>query len=177
MNMRYIGIAFILALFLPAKAQQSLRADKASSTITYHMKHALHAWTGVSKDVNCIIQLNDQGYIEKVAATAKVKSFDSKNSNRDSHMLEVTDALSFPNVSFYSTSVTKQGDEYEVKGVLNFHGIERPLNLKVNEKTDGKRRTVSGSFIMLLEDHKVDRPTLFMVKTDNEVRIELLFVF
>jgi hypothetical protein len=49
--------------------------------------------------------------------------------------------------------------------------------MKVKEAVSGNKRSVSGSFIMLLEDHKVDRPTLFMVKTDNEVRIEFLFVF
>jgi polyisoprenoid-binding protein YceI len=110
--MRHI---FLFLLLIPAhivQAQQSVKADRSSSSITYYMKHALHAWTGVSKDVNCVIQLNSEGHIEKVAATAKVKSFDSKNSNRDSHMLEVTDALSFPNVSFYSTSVTRQGIEF-----------------------------------------------------------------
>lgn len=141
------------------------------------MKHAVHAWSGTSKDVSCVIQLNAQGEVEKVAATAKVKSFDSQNSNRDSHMLEVTDALTYPNVSLYSTSVSRTPDGYQVKGVLNFHGVEKPIDIQVRETANAKQRTFSGSFIFLLEDHKVDRPTLFMIKTDNEVRIEFNFVF
>lgn len=173
-------ILFILFLFFSAsssRAQTSVKADKTRSTITYFMKHAVHAWSGTSKDVSCIIQLNSSGEVEKVAATAKVKSFDSQNSNRDSHMLEVTDALTYPNVSFYSTAVSRNPDGYSVKGILNFHGVEKPVDIQVRESASGKQRVFAGSFIFLLEDHKVERPTLFMIKTDNEVKIEFSFVF
>lgn len=175
--MRYIFLSVAVFLSLSAMPQSSVRADKSKSSITYFMKHAVHAWTGTSQDVNCILQLNAQGEVEKVAATAKVKSFDSKNSNRDSHMLEVTDALKYPNVSFYSTAVMKNGDAYQVKGMLNFHGVERPVEIQAKESRSGSQRTISGQFIFLLEDHKVDRPTFLMVRTDNEVRIEFSFVF
>jgi len=169
----------MLALLVPLQvlSQQSLKADKTKSSITYYMKHALHSWTGESKDVNCIIQLNSQGDIEKVAATVKVKTFDSQNSNRDSHMLEVTDALTYPSVSFYSTSMAKSSDGYNVKGVLNFHGVERPISIDVKESRSNNQRTITGSFVFLLEEHKIERPTLFMVKTDNDVKIEFQFVF
>ena len=175
--MRFILLAITVCCTLPAMSQSSVRADKARSSITYFMKHAVHAWSGISRDVSCVIQLNGQGDVEKVAATAKVKSFDSKNSNRDSHMLEVTDALKYPNVSFYSTSVTRAGDAYQVKGVLNFHGIEKQVEIQARETRSGSQRTITGQFIFLLEDHKVDRPTFLMVRTDNEVRIEFSFVF
>jgi polyisoprenoid-binding protein YceI len=177
--MRTLLLMVILAGLMTSavRAQQSLKADKSKSAITYSMKHALHAWTGESKDANCIIQLNSQGDIEKVAATVKVKTFDSKNSNRDSHMLEATDALTYPTVSFYSTSMTKTSEGYTLKGVLNFHGIERAISLDVKEFKSGNQRTITGGFVFLLEDHKVDRPTLFMIKTDNDVKIDFSFVF
>jgi polyisoprenoid-binding protein YceI len=175
--MRYFLIIVGMVTCISARAQQTLRADKANSSIKYFMKHALHSWQGVSQEVNSIVQLNAQGDIEKVAATVPVKSFDSKNSNRDSHMLEVTDALTHPNVSFFSTSVSKTVDGYDVKGMLNFHGVEKPVNIQAKEVRQGSHRTITGSFIFLLEDHKVERPTLMMVKTDNEVRIAFSFSY
>jgi polyisoprenoid-binding protein YceI len=175
--MRYFLIIVGVVACISGRAQQTLRADKANSSIKYFMKHALHSWQGVSQEVNSIIQLNAQGDIEKVAATVPVKSFDSKNSNRDSHMLEVTDALTHPNVSFFSTSVSKTVDGYDVKGMLNFHGVEKPVNIQAKEVRQGGHRTITGSFIFLLEDHKVERPTLMMVKTDNEVRIAFSFSY
>lgn len=175
--MRYLFLLCCLLAASLVSAQQSLRADKKNSVITYYMKHALHSWQGVSREVNSIVHLNAAGDIEKVAATVPVKSFDSKNSNRDSHMLEVTDALTYPQVSFYSTSVTRTAEGYEVKGVLNFHGVEKPVQIKAKESRSGSQRQVSGSFIFLLEDHKVERPSLMMMKTDNEVRIEFNFSY
>lgn len=141
------------------------------------MKHALHSWSGISKDVNCLIQLNAADEIEKVAATVKVSSFDSDNSNRDSHMLEVTDALKYPSITFVSTALEKTAQGYSVKGNLNFHGVEKPVELQMNETREGAQRRLSGSFIFLLEDYKIVRPSLMMMKTDNEVKVELSFLF
>jgi polyisoprenoid-binding protein YceI len=175
--MRPIVIAAFTLLSLIAEAQSQLRADRAKSTITYYMRHALHAWTGVSREVNCIMETDGGGAVTKVAATAKVKSFDSKNSNRDAHMLEVTDALTHPNISFYSKSVSQKEGVYKVSGMLSFHGVEKPMDIEVREVKEGARRRFRSTFVFLLEDFKIVRPTLFMVKTDNEVKVELDFLF
>lgn len=170
----------LIAIFFfvtDASAQQSIKADKGRSSITYYMKHALHSWTGTSTDVGCIVQLSDKGEIEKVAATSKIRSFDSKNSNRDSHMMEVTDALTYPIISFYSTAIEKNGADLRVKGVLKFHGIEKTVDMQVHEEKSGNGRVMTGKFIFLLEDFKIERPTLFMVKTDNEVKVSFNVVF
>lgn len=175
--MRLLAIAALTLLGVSVQAQGQLRADRAKSTITYFMKHALHAWTGVSREVNCIAETDANGVVTKVAATAKVKSFDSRNSNRDAHMLEVTDALTHPNISFYSKSVGLKEGVYRISGMLSFHGVERPIEVEAREERVGDRRRFKSSFVFLLEDFKIARPTLFMVKTDNEVKVELDFLF
>jgi polyisoprenoid-binding protein YceI len=172
-----LAVIFLL-LHLGTRAQAvQLKADRAKSYIKYEMKHAVHSWTGISKDLGCVIQLNAKDEIEKVAATVKVKSFDSDNSNRDSHMLEVTDALTYPSISFYSTSVTRNANVYQVKGILSFHGVDRAIAFDMAEERSGKALTLKGSFKILLEDYLIERPTLLMVKTDNEVKLELFVVF
>lgn len=175
--MRLATLVALLLWSTATIAQGQLRADRGKSTITYFMKHALHAWTGVSREVNCIAETDAAGVLTRVAATAKVKSFDSKNSNRDAHMLEVTDALTHPNVSFYSRSVSLNNGVYKVSGMLSFHGVEKPMEIDVRESREGERRRFRSSFVFLLEDFKIVRPTLFMVKTDNEVKVELDFQF
>lgn len=174
-----LTLSVILLLLTQVAGAQStqLRADKSKSYIKYFAKHAVHAWTGISKDVSCVVQLGPKGEVEKVAATSKLKSFDSDNSNRDSHMLEVTDALTYPNINFYSTYINRKDGEYTVRGVLAFHGVEKNVEFKMKEETNGKERTFKGEFIFLLEDFSIERPTLFLVKTDNEVKVELFMVF
>lgn len=176
--MKHLFVISFLLLQLGVVGQAvQLKADKTKSYIRYTMRHPAHTWTGTSKDLSCVIQLNAKDEIEKVASTVKVKSFDSDNSNRDSHMLEVTDALTYPSISFYSTSVTKTGSTYQVKGVLNFHGVDRPMAFDMVEEREGKERKLKGHFTFLLEDFLIERPSLLMVKTDNEVKVELFVVF
>jgi polyisoprenoid-binding protein YceI len=171
-----ILVAFMLQTNGHAQTKQ-IRADKSLSSITYGMKHALHAWTGTSKEVACAAETNAEGRITRVAATVKVKSFDSQNSNRDAHMLEVTDALTHPNITFSSTTVTPESNGYLVKGNLSFHGVTKPFEARVTEAQKNGRRMISGRFIFLLEDFGIERPTLMLVKTDNEVEVSFEFYF
>ena len=169
-------IAF--AVYATGHAQtKQIRADKTLSSMTYAMKHALHAWTGTSKEVACAAETDIDGRITRVAATVKVKSFDSQNSNRDAHMLEVTDALTHPNINFSSTSVIPEANGYMVRGNLTFHGVTKPFETKVTEAKKNGRRIITGRFIFLLEDFGIERPTLMLVKTDNEVEVSFEFQF
>jgi polyisoprenoid-binding protein YceI len=156
---------------------KQIRADKSLSSITYTMKHALHEWTGTSREVACAAETDASGRITRVAATVRVKSFDSRNSNRDAHMLEVTDALTHPNITFSSTSVSADNEGYFVRGNLTFHGVTRPFEAKAREVKKEGRRMITGRFIFLLEDFRIERPTLLLVKTDNEVAVDFEFVF
>ena len=106
-------IIFILAIIVAnsiVAAQNpsptKLYCDKSNSTITYSMNHPLHSWTETSKEVSSII-LTDENrkMISQVAVSVKISSFDSKNANRDSHAIEVTEALKYSNITFNSKSI------------------------------------------------------------------------
>ena len=165
----------LLTLFFPCLlvGQTKKPLDKNRSTITYSMNHLLHAWDGISTQVNGVVQLGPDNRIEKVAIASKVSAFDSKNSNRDAHMLEVVEALKFPNISFYSTSITetKKG-ELDVKGILQFHGVNKEISFKANATEVKNNIQVTGNFIFLLEDFKIERPSFMLKPVDNEVKVK-----
>ena len=151
---------------------KTVRFDKARSTITYTMVHPLHTWEGVSKEIDGLVQSDTKsGNIIKVAAVAKVASFDSKNSNRDSHMMEVTEAIKYPTVSFVTTSVKDDGATLDVTGKITLHNVTKEIHFVAASKTEDKKRILSGNFIVLLEDFKIDRHSFMMVKTDNEMKM------
>lgn len=176
--MNKLFIIFFLTIPVFLSAQIKMRAKKEESSISYTMKHPLHEWTGTSKELNCVMETSDKGEVLKVAAVVKLASFDSKNSNRDSHMIEVADGLTYPNISFASTSIASAGaGRYKVYGKINFHGVEKPMELLITEEKKENKRIFTGSFQILLEDFKVERPTLMLVKTENAVIINLKAVF
>ena len=160
----------LLPTLLVAQSKKPL--DKKNSSITYAMNHVLHSWTGTSKELNGAVQITANGKLEKVAIVAKVGSFDSENSNRDAHMMEVTEAIKYPNISFYSTSITEvKPGEVEVKGVLQFHGVNKETSFKATTSSKGAVSKVTGEFIFLLEDYKLERPSFMLNKVDNEVKV------
>ena len=169
--MRILFFVLLLPGFLLAQTKKPL--DKSKSSITYSMNHILHAWDGTSKDLNGVVVVSADNKIEKVAIATKVSAFDSENSNRDAHLLEVVEALKYPNISFYSTSITesKKG-ELDVKGMLQFHGVSKEISFKANAAQVKNNVQVTGNFIFLLEDFKIERPSFMLKQVDNEVKVK-----
>lgn len=174
--MRILFILMLLPSLMMAQTKKVI--DKKRSTITYSMNHLLHAWDGTSSDLNGIVVLGPDNTIQKVAIVSKVSAFDSKSSNRDAHMLEVVEALKFPNITFSSTSVTEsKNGEVDIKGMLQFHGVSKEISFKGLSKNDGASTNVIGEFIFLLEDFKIERPSFMLQKVDNEVKVKFDIFF
>lgn len=152
--------------------------DKKKSEITYTMSHPLHEWTGESDAVTSVIMVDaDRNNISQVAVTAKISSFDSKNANRDSHMIEVTDAIKYPSVTFASKSITKDGNTLKVRGNLTFHGITKSIAFDAQVKKSGDQLTVTGGFPVKMTDYKIDPPSLLGIPTKDEFKIDFKVVF
>ncbi len=170
----------ILLLTLQGFGQTKVKVNgiKEESFLTYSMNHPLHAWTGTSKEVNSILLTDDaRTTIYQVAVSAKVSTFDSKNANRDSHMMEVTEALKYPNVTFVSTEVTLEGDDFKAAGTLTFHGIAQPVSLQGKLTREGTKLTFSGEFKLKMTAFKIDPPSLMGISTDDEFKLEFKAVY
>ncbi|WP_266368884.1 YceI family protein [Tellurirhabdus rosea] len=172
-------VAGLLTSFTEPAARRKLMADKSASTISYAMRHPMHEWEGISRDVVCAIVYDDEAKkIENVAAVVKVSTFDSQNTNRDSHALEVLDALKYPNVTFSSQDIKPGANNtLAIRGNLTFHNVTRPVTLQAVRKDGNGRFTIEGQFDLKLSDYKIERPTLMMVPTEDEVKMKFTFVF
>jgi polyisoprenoid-binding protein YceI len=173
-------LMIIMFMVINVFAQNKVKVNciKEESSITYAMNHPLHAWTGESKDINSIILTDDaRSAIFQVAVSAKVSTFDSKNANRDSHMMEVTEALKFPNVTFVSTTVNIEGSDFTAMGTLTFHGISQPVALKGNLSKEGNKMAFTGEFKLKMTQFKVDPPSLMGISTDDDFKLNFKVVY
>jgi polyisoprenoid-binding protein YceI len=48
------------------------------------------------------------------------------------------DAEKFPEITFKSTSIAKDGDDFKLAGNLTIHGVTKPVELKVESHGQGK---------------------------------------
>lgn len=160
-------------------AKRKLTADKTLSTVGYEAKHPLHEWDGQSRAVNCAVTYNDDTkLIENVAVSIKVATFDSGNSNRDSHMMEVLDGLKYPNVTFVSSDVKSGADgSLTAVGSLTFHGITKPATLQGIRKDTGDKMTLTGEFPVSMTAHNVERPSFMGLKTQDAMTLKFNVVF
>ena len=165
--------SFIVSMFF-----QSPTYETSASSVKYSMVHKLHSWEGVSKELKVATKWNEQkNEIEQISIVVNVATFNSGLSNRDSHMMEVLDGLTYPRIIFSSNSVQYTSDGILVKGKLQFHGVERMIETKVKQEKINRRLVFTGSLPVLLEDYKVERPGLLFVKVDNLVKIDFQVVY
>jgi polyisoprenoid-binding protein YceI len=112
-----------------------------------------------------------------VTAQVDVMTFDSGNSNRDSHAMEVVESIKYPDVTFASTSVTQHGDSLNVAGKLTFHGVTKDIVMTGATKWSQNKLDVHGNFEVSITAFKIERPSLLMIPVDDELRFSLHAAF
>ena len=169
-------LIFIL-LFQSLYAQSFVDFDLSKSFISYDGKHPAHNWTGVSKDIQGTFEINKQDLTQsKVDLFVPVFSFDSKNANRDSNMLDVVEEYYYPFVRFTSSKINKTENGFKVTGNLSFHGIIKELTIPVDLEEDNQTVIVTSDFSIMLSDFKIKRPALLTIKIRNQVDLKVYLV-
>ena len=170
---KFIYILFFQCLF----AQSFVEFDLAKSFISYDGKHPAHNWTGISKDIQGTFELNNEDLTQsKVDLFVPVFSFDSKNANRDSNMLDVVEEYYYPFVRFTSSKINKSESGFDVVGDLSFHGITKEFTIPVEVNEDNENIIVASDFSIMLTDFKIKRPALLTIKIRNQVDIKVYLV-
>ncbi|HXM21729.1 MAG TPA: YceI family protein [Terriglobales bacterium] len=165
--------AFLL-LALPTFAGTDGQWVLEQCILTYHVSHPLHQSEGVSHAARgkgvC-----HAGQCDFLIAVA-VKSFDSGDSNRDLHMLQVTRGAQFPMVTVRtrlpeaaSTSATIHADlEIQFAGQTAQYK-QVPFELV----TQGNATRISGTIPATLSDFKIAPPSLLAIPVKNEMPVRV----
>lgn len=160
----------------PADAPRTFSVT-AGSTIAYHLNHPFHAVDGRSSGVEGRVRLLPDGGVQLVVR-ARVDSFDSGNSNRDAHMMEVTEAARFPFVTVKAAAagVRVEGAptvlEVPLRGVLEFHGVSREVAVVAKVRfASPETAEAEATFPISLTDHGVKRPSLVFVQVEDRIQL------
>ncbi len=144
------------------------------STLTYHVSHPLHQSEGVSHAARGK-GLCHEGQCDFLIAVP-VKSFDSGDSNRDLHMIQVTRGAEFPMVTVRtrlpesaSAAATIQADiEIQFAGQTAHY---KQVSFAVVVK--GTETELSGTIPATLTDFKIDPPSLLTLPVKNEIPVHV----
>ena len=144
------------------------------STLTYHVSHPLHQTDGVSHAARgkgvC-----HAGQCDFLIA-APVKSFDSGDSNRDLHMLQVTRGAQFPMVSVRTRLPETASASATIHVDLEIQFAGQTVQYKqvlLQLATQGNQIRISGTIPATLADFKIDPPSLLAVPVKNEIPVRV----
>jgi hypothetical protein len=171
-------LASLLLLPIAAHAQQDHNWTLDQSTLAYHMSHPMHEVDGTSHAARgkgvC-----HAGQCDFLIA-APVKSFDSGDSNRDLHMIQVTRGAQFPIVTVRLRlpeaalgSATLDCDlEVEFAGNTAHYG-----HVQFHQTIEGAGHHITGVVPSTLTDFKIDAPSFLTIPIKNAipVRVDLLW--
>lgn len=168
-------IIFVLIVASSAAAADHTWVLK-ESTLTYHVSHPLHQTDGVSHAARGKGICHD-GQCEFLIAVP-VKTFDSGDSNRDLHMIQVTRGAEFPMVTVRTRLPEAESGSATIKADLEvqFAGqTVRYPQLGFEVKTEGNQKHITGTIPATLTDFKIDPPSLLTLPVKNEipVRVEM----
>jgi YceI-like protein len=164
----------VVALLLSgiASADDQWILDKC--TLTYHVSHPLHQTDGISHAARgkAVCHAGECDFLIAVP----VKSFDSGDSNRDLHMIQVTRGAEFPMVTVRthlpesaSTASTLNADlEIQFAGqTARYKQVPFQLTRQGNETR------ITGTIPATLADFKIDPPSLLTLPVKNEIPIRV----
>lgn len=170
---KIICFLFSVLLITPVLMAQVKRmyADKNDSFITYKLTHPLHEVEATSKDETCVIDADiSKKEIKASLVQVGVTTFDSGNSNRDSHAMEVVKAIQYPSAKFLSDNIVQNGDSLKISGKLTFHGITNEVVIYALQKWGDKNLEVDGEFDISLTAYNVERPQLLLIPVSDDLK-------
>ena len=163
----------LLLLALPAIARADGQWVLERSTLAYHVSHPLHDTDGVSHAARGKAVCRS-GECEVLVA-APVKSFDSGDSNRDLHMVQVVDGARYPLVSVrLRAPEAKDSAEIHCDLQIEFAGKTAAYpQVPFTVTNEGGERRISGTIPAKLSDFGIPPPSLLAVPVKNDMPIRV----
>jgi hypothetical protein len=172
MNKKILIVFLLTALpiFAAADSQWLLQ----ESTLTYHVSHPLHQTEGVSHAAKGKGVCHAEQCEFLIAVP--VKSFDSGDSNRDLHMLQVTRGAQFPLVTVRTRLPESDDAAANINADLEIQFAGQTAQYKqvpFKLEKHGELIRITGTIPATLPDFKIDPPSLLTIPVKNEIPVRV----
>ncbi len=172
MNKKFLPVFLLLGISSLYGADQQWLLKR--STLTYHVSHPLHQTDGVSHAARGK-GICHEGLCDFLIAVP-VKSFDSGDSNRDLHMIQVTRGAEFPMVTVRTRLPQSAATSSTIKADLEIKFAGQTAHyqqIPFQVASEGNEKTLSGTIPATLADFKIDPPSLLTMPVKNEIPIRV----
>ncbi|ORM74893.1 hypothetical protein HA48_01485 [Pantoea wallisii] len=138
-----VSAAALLATSLNASAAE-YKFDKEGqhAFVQFRIQHLGYSWLyGSFKDFDGGFTFDEANpSADKVNVTINTTSLDTNHAERDKHLrsADFLNTAKFPQATFTSTEVKKEGKDYKITGNLTLNGVTKPITLDAHLMGEGK---------------------------------------
>jgi polyisoprenoid-binding protein YceI len=136
--------AAVLLMSAGAASAAEYKIDKQGqhAFVQFRIQHLGYSWLyGSFKDFDGSFTFDEADPSkDKVNVTLNTNSVDTNHAERDKHLrsAEFLNVAKFPQATFVSTGVKKDGDELDITGNLTLNGVTKPVTLEAKKLGEGK---------------------------------------
>lgn len=132
---------FVTSLHASA-AEYKIDKEGQHAFVQFRIQHLGYSWLyGTFKDFDGGFTFDDANpAADKVNVTINTGSLDTNHAERDKHLrsADFLNTSKYPQATFTSTEVKKEGERYKVTGNLTLNGVTKPITLDARLMGEGK---------------------------------------
>ncbi|MDI6955649.1 MULTISPECIES: YceI family protein [unclassified Pantoea] len=128
--------------FMANAAEYKFDKEGQHAFVQFRIQHLGYSWLyGTFKDFDGTFTFDEANpAADKVNVTLNTASLDTNHAERDKHIrsADFLNTAKFPQATFTSTAVKKEGQDYKVTGDLTLNGVTKPITLDAKLIGEGK---------------------------------------
>ena len=168
------ALQLAIVLLLPLAAGGDSQWVLERSTLTYHVSHPLHESDGVSHAARGkgVCHAGECDFL----IAAPVKSFDSGDTNRDLHMIQVTRGGQFPVITVRTRLPESDAATHVIHADLEVEFAGQTVTYRqvaLEQSTQDGATRITGTIPATLAEFKIDPPTLLAIPVRNEIPVRV----
>lgn len=137
-----IAASLLMSSAAALAADYKIDKEGQHAFVNFRIQHLGYSWLyGTFKDFDGSFTFDEKNpSADKVNVTINTNSLDTNHAERDKHLrsADFLNAGKFPQATFVSTSVKKDGDELDITGNLTLNGVTKPVMLEAKMLGEGK---------------------------------------
>jgi len=106
-----------------------------------------------------------------------ISKLKSDNEERDEHMVEAIESKKYPSSTFTFNTVAKTSKGYDISGILDFHGVKKPLTVHADIKEDTKSLSIKGKASFLLSSYNIKPIKMLFLTVRDRIDLKINIQF
>jgi hypothetical protein len=174
------SLAILLLLFhFGMYAQSSNRVIARQGQVSFFSYTSVE---NIEASNNQVLSIIDKQSGE-IAVRILLKAFVFKKALMEEHFNEsYVESDIYPELIFNGKlidyDIANLGDSPEfIKGIMDFHGVKKEIEIKTNVETNNKNIVLSGNFEVAIDDFNIKVPPLLVPNISKEIQVKFRFEY